>query len=715
MQPDPSQNPPTAQTGDGGGGSAQPTDWLALAQAAFNSSTTYFEANYRKSINDSIRAFNNQHPMDSKYVQPSYDKRSHLYRPKMRTVIRKNEAAIAAAFFSNLDVIATQALDPSNPAEQVSAEIMKEILKYRLEKSIPWFQIICGGLQDAQTTGVVCAHIHWEYEEEDEPTQAPLVTESGEEEESLPTGALKLGVEHQTPAQQEQAPVLGVTVESAQPRIVKDKPTIDLIPVENIRIDPAANWMDPINSSPYVIHLIPMYVQDVKGYMHSGEWMTYADGVIVSAIDGNASESTQTARNPGRENPYNSSTREVQDYEIVWVQRHIHRRNNCEYEFYTLGTQALLTEPRPLKETVFHGKRPYVMGNCVIETHKVMPSSIPTLGRGLSDESNEIVNQRSDNVKFVLNKKFIVKRGKESDVAGLVRNVPGGVVTMDDPQGDVRELTWPDVTQSAYEEQNRVDRDIDELLGNFNPASLMALTGSGNQPARNMAMLGQSQGTMTEYAIRTYVETFVAPVLRQLVLLEQEYETDQVILALAAKKSKGFQKLGIDRVTDDLLMAELTISVNVGMGATDPMMKLQKFLGGIQAYVGMLRYSPQGMNMPEVGKEIFGYLGYGDATRFFTSDDPGKQMMQQQIQQLMKAVQELQGKLKEKQTGHMVNLRKADIAAGAKLEATKIHEQHEDRRNVATHIRALAENSNKMQLGMMAHAAKAAAPVRAVK
>ena len=77
---------------------------------------------------------------------------------------------------------------------------------------------------------------------------------------------------------------------------------------------------------------------------------------------------------------------------------------------------------------------------------------------------------------------------------------------------------------------------MDELLGNFNPAAIM-MAGAANAPARNMSMLNQSNGTLVEYLIRTYVETFVQPVLRHLILLEQAYETDRVVLGLAAKNS----------------------------------------------------------------------------------------------------------------------------------------------------------------------------------
>jgi len=319
-----------------------------------------------------------------------------------------------------------------------------------------------------------------------------------------------------------------------------------------------------------------------------------------------------------------------------------------------------------------------------------MPAPITQLAKGLQDETNEIANQRIDNVKFVLNKKWFVKRGKEADVNGLIRNVPGGVVMLDDPNEDVREINWPDVTGSSFQEHQTLSLEMDELLGSFNPAALM-IAGANNSPAKNMQMVSNSSGTLTEYLIRTYVETFVQPVLRMLMLLEQKYETDQVVLAFAGKRAELFQRFGIDQVTDELLEKELTLTVNVGMGATDPNAKLNRFIAGITAYTAVISRPAPGLNVAEVGKEIFAHLGYADGARFTTVDNPQVLQLQQQLQQAMGVIQQLQQKSKEKQTGHMVSLQKARENNQTKLQTVQIQEQNENRRAAATHIRALME------------------------
>jgi len=592
------------------------------------------DGNFRKAWEDSIRAFNNQHPSDSKYNQPAYDKRSKLYRPKIRAVIRKNEAAAAAAFFSNMDVVSITASDQSSKPQLVSAEVMKQLIQYRLTHSIPWFQTVLGGLQDAQVTGAVCAHVHWRYD--------------------APQGI--------------------------------DTPVVDLVPIENVRFDPSASWLDPVGTSPYFIQLIPMYAMDVKSKMESGEWL---ESTVSMSTAGAAMDSTRMARNTNREDPQSADNRALDDYDIAWVQRHIHRRDGEDWEFYTLGDYALLTDAVPLKAAIFHGKRPYVIGCCVLETHKTLPSGVPTLARGIEDELNEIANQRIDNVKFALNKKWFAKRGVEVDLAGLVRNVPGGVVMMNDPINDVREITWPDVTQSAYVEQQGLDMSMDELLGNFNPAALM-MSGAGNAPARNMAMTSQSNGTLVEYLIRTYVETFIQPVLRQLILLEQKYETDMVIMGTAAKNSKLLQRFGVDQVTDDMLNQEITLTVNVGMGATDPTQKLQKFLTAMTSFSQMLQKPIPGVNMVEVGKEIFGHLGYQDGSRFFTVENPQVAQQQQQMQQMQQAIQQLQEKLKEKETAQMIGLQKTRETNQTKEKIEVLKQENENKRALATHFIALS-------------------------
>ena len=232
---------------------------------------------------------------------------------------------------------------------------------------------------------------------------------------------------------------------------------------------------------------------------------------------------------------------------------------------------------------------------------------------------------------------------------------------------------------------------MNELLGNFNPAQLLQ-GGNLNAPQRNLHLLSQGTGSLVEYLLRTFVETWVQPTMRQLLKLEAHYETNETLLSLAAAKSLAFQRYGVDKVTDDMLDQNMSLRVNVGMGATDPSMKLQKFMIAMTSFSKMMHEAPPGIDLKEVGKEIFGHLGYADGTRFFTNDDPNVAKLTQQLQQAMAMIQQLQAQIKEKQSGHQVGIAKTVIKGKQDTERAQMVEMHKDRRELATHIRALTEH-----------------------
>lgn len=566
--------------------------WLKRALDAYSASTTYFDNSIRRQIEEDLRQASGKHPLGSKYLSDSYKARSKLFRPKTRTAIRKNEAVAAAAFFSTSDLISVTPEDDSIEEQKISAEIMQELLQYRLSKTIPWFMTVIGAYQDAMTVGVVASKQVWEYN-------------------------ARNGI---------------------------DKPTVDLIPVENVRIDPGAKWCDPINSSPYVIHMIPMYVKDVKLRMTTidektgqPKWLPLTDGQILSAIN-LRSDSTRQTREHDRSDSKDNITA-ITDFTVVWVHENYVNDGGEDWVYFTMGTEHMLTAPKPIAEVYFHGKRPIVMGCSVIETHKIYPGGIPRMTRDVSAEINEIANQRIDNVKFAMNKRYFVKRGQQVDLRSLTRNVPSSVTLMNNPESDVKILDTPDVTSSSYQEQDRLNLDFDDMAGAFSQSSVQS-NRNLNETVGGMNTLTANSDQMSEYQLRTFVETWMEPVLRQLVLLEQYYESDETVLGLAGKKAQLFQRFGIDQPTDEMLMQEFTVNVNAGIGASNPQKQVERFVYGMNSLAGIMGEEVmQKINMEEVVTELFGKLGYRDGKRFFNIEEDAKySQLQQQVQALQAAL-----------------------------------------------------------------------------
>lgn len=620
-------------------------DFADIGRKAFHASSSYFDMNYRKDLDNSLRAFNNQHASDSKYNSETFNKRSKLYRPKTRTIMRKNEAALAAALFSNLDLIETQAVDGSNKEELVSADVMKEVLQQRLTVSIPWFQFSIGGFQDAMAQGIAIAKIYWCHR--------------------------------------------GITRRDGKYHVKEDQPVMELIPIENFRFDPSASWVDPVGTSPYLIEQIPMYIGDVLERMENDDpkgkrWKRLTMDQMMMARE-NADDSTRSARTNQNQDA-SQQDRMVDDYDIVWVHRHIHRYRGEDFEFYMLASKYMLTDPEPLVANVWHGDRDYVVGSWTVETHKAVPCSLPTLTRGLQEETNDIQNQRSDNVKLVLNKRWFAKRSANVDTTSLVRNVPGGVTMVNDPEKDVKEVSWPDVTQSAYEEQSRVDADFDSLVGNFNP---MALGPGGRNPRESFRTMNAVQSPalmMTEFALMTYCQTFLLPCLRQLVLLEQYYESDMVLLAVAGQKAKITQRFGVDEITDAILEKRIAVNINIGMGATDPVMKMQRFSSAIHTYAEVCAKPPPGVDLKEVGKEFMALAGYQDGQRFFNADDPDKIKMQQMLALMQKKLAKLELEKANRHEANVVRLQTAREANLTKIITTDKQHQKEGKHLLVGHL-----------------------------
>lgn len=656
-------------------------DWMQVARAAYDDSTSFLNANQRTPWETAYRHFLNRHAGGSKYHSESYRHRSRIFRPKTRSAVRKGEAACAAAFFSTMDVVNVTAENDADPMQLASAGLMHEILNYRLTKTVPWFLTCVGAYQDTDVVGVCISKQYWAFEEEETGTELVADVE-GPEPVIDETGTIEM-------------------IERPITQPVRDEPVIELIAPENLRIDQSADWMRPIETSPYLIHLIPMYVGDVKARMKQGAagktgqaaWKTLSDGQIAKAMEPDE-DSIRQAREGDRQDAYEDRA-SVRNHQIVWVHENFIRWDGEDWQFFTLGTEALLTEPRPAMEAYPRIGRPFVMGYSNVEAHKTYPTSKVTLTSELQKETNEITNQRLDNVKLALNGRYFVRTGRSTDLAALRRSVPGGVVLTENPTDDIRWERPQDVTASSFQEQDRLNIEFDDLAGAFSPSSV-ASNRKLNETVGGMNLLSNSASAISEYDLRVFTETWVEPVMRQLVLLEQMYETDTVVLGLAADKARLRQKFGIDRITDELLENQLTINVNVGIGAQDPQTQLQRFMFGLQA-LGEIAQNPMAaryLNIEEAIKEIFGKLGYRDGMRFFNFEgDPQVQMLQDQMQQMKQAMDEMQAELEDKKADRQAKVQIAQIGAQADLTEQEMQGRQElEKTGLEGQIRLIAEN-----------------------
>lgn len=623
-------------------------DWcIQQARTCFTVSTDYITANVTQKWERSLSHFQSRHGSGRPYSAPNY-KRSRVFRPKTRTSIKGQEAALTAAVFSTLEAVNVEALNPQNQEAVASAAINKALMNYRLHRgTIPWFLTTVGAFQDTKVYGLCVSHQYWDYRVD---TQIiPAVDQDGQPVMGdSPSGPVAMGVEKK--------------------RVRADRPVCDLLEPENFRFDPMADWRDPIGTSPYLIMLKPMYAGEVMEMMELGPsktgqapWRKYDMGQILSTRRELESQ-TRRAREGTRTDPAQEQVGNA--YTTLWAHLNIIRVDGDDLAYWTLGTELVMTEPVLLSEMYPHlreGERPFVLGISAIEAHKNYPAGDVEQGSGLQEEINDIANQRMDNVKLVLNKRYHVRRGSQVDLDALIRNVPGGGVHMNDIEKDVKVVNTPDVTGSSYQEQDRLSVEFDDMLGSFSQSSVMN-NRNLNETVGGMDKMGSSANSITDYGIRIFLSTWIEKVLSQLVRMEQMYETDEVVLAIAADDSKLFTKFGFSAVTDSLLRHDLHVQGDLGIGNTDPIKRVERLIFGISKTAEIPGVAER-IKGQAVTQEVFGALGYRNGKQFIRDDEEQAQWDKDHPQPMPP---EIQVKMEE------LKIRKADNEARDKRETIKM-------------------------------------------
>lgn len=646
---------------------------IEKAQAIYANSTDYLNANIVNQWEQSLHHFNNEHapgsPMYAKKL-----KRSKLFRPKTRSTIKAQEAAMAVAAFSSKDLLIVEAENPSDKAQQVSAQITKNLMQYRLEKRMPWFLTFMGGWQDTKVYGVCISHQYWSFVEDTD--LVPALDENGE----------------QVMGEDDEGNPVPMGEERTKIRV--DKLCCDLIAPENFRFSPMCDWRDPANTSPYITYMMPIYAGEALEMMEKVQpdtgmptWRKYTLSEIL-ATRREQDDRTRQARE-GRDRIDPAQTEDSGDeFTVVWAHMNIIRVDGEDLYFWTMGTELPLTGIRKLRDDypwLEEGERPFVVGFSTIEAHRNYPASDAEQMSGLQVEINTIANQRIDNVKLVLNKRYYVRRGAQVDLEALMRNTPGGGVMMNDTDKDVREVDTPDVTSSSYVEHDRLATELDELIGSFSTGTMSS--SNAGKAVGTMSMAQQTAGSVQDYGIRVFMETWARPVMFQLMRLIQRYETDEVLLALAVENSDLWQRYGINKATDDILTQRLSLDVDVGIGNTDPMRRVERLIFGVSNVMGIPGLAERVKPM-EVANEIFGSLGYKNAKRFFRDDQEQQAYVEETGPQIPPEIQaqmrELDLKEKESTERHereTMNIQldfeaeMAKVAANNDLTLTQLYEK----------------------------------------
>lgn len=563
-------------------------EWIDLGRRCYNAGKTYYDTGWRSEHIENTYLFRGEHSPSSKYSDPVYRLRSKTFRPLTRMASRSWEADVAAALFMNDDYMNVSAQAKQDSVAAESAGVIQSVMNIRLEQ-MKWYSICMGAAQDAFINGPVFSKVYWKQDFGMYPQQSEITD-----------------------------PITGITFPGPVEWVVKrtvNMPMIDLILPENLLIDPKASWVDPIGTADYIVHQKQMSVDAVRRKMDLGEWNGYEDNQILSCRWAMDDEATRNAkRGEGAPDP-NDNDGADDDYENVRILEVIVRRNGCDYVYDMMGESFLLSWPQPLETRYHHGHRPFTAGTSLIESHNTMPDSKAKIGAPLQNAVNEVANNRMDNVKLALNKRSVVRRGANIDINGLTRSTPGGVVLTGNPEADIKTLDIGDVTGSSYQETEQLTMEMNELQGTFS-AQAVANNREMNETVGGMEMLSSAATKVVDHDIRTFVNTWVEPTLRLVMLNIQYYEDEQLVVEQALGQAGKFPRLQYQDLDDDFFVKQLMLKCDTGLGATNPQQRVNTLLMAVDRVMALPGMAEK-LDSVAVARRLFANVGLGTGEQFF--------------------------------------------------------------------------------------------------
>jgi hypothetical protein len=613
--------------------------FVMLYRDALRTGRQFAETSLHPAYRDSYAVFANKHVGQSKYLSERYKGRSRLVRPKTRTAVRKRQATAAASLFSSRDVVNITPENAADPMQDASAKLNHAILNYRLTRTkesggVAWFMTVMGAVQDAAITGVVVSKQFWEVKRE----------------------------------------TLG--------RIVTSQPAVQLYPAENVIRDPAADWADQSQSGSYLILRNPVAVHEALHMIRTdASWERLSDDDVRKAVDtrydAQAIRQSRESSAAGQDRMNNQTVGGNTDFSIVWLDECFMRVDGEQYVYWMLG-EKVARRPVLVGQAYPHakGKRPVAIGVAEIEAHRTNPMSPVQSWLPLQFEANDLTNMALDGIKNTLNPLAKVKAGRGVSLQQVQNRSPDSVLlvqSMDDVEWD----RPTDISGMAFHAMDRLNADFDDAAGQFNSSSVQT-NRQLNDTVGGMKLMNAGASMIGDFDLKTLIETWIEPCLNQLLLLEQYYEDDPVILSLAAQGS-GLVEQGLTTVTDALIEQPLMVHVDVGMGATDPQQRIARFTVAWQAALSI--FGPamiaKEAKRDMVLNEIFALAGYKEGKRFFNdtlAEDP-------RLAEMAQAVQQLQGELASRDKELETKLRDTEMRMQGALAQIMLKGQVECRRD----------------------------------
>ena len=176
----------------------------------------------------------------------------------------------------------------------------------------------------------------------------------------------------------------------------------------------------------------------------------------------------------------------------------------------------------------WHGKKPFVRGVFEQLPNEFYGLSAVGLVEHLQHELNTTRNQRIDNVSFVLNRMWKVRRGADIDDSELVSR-PHGVVHVDNPD-DVTPFEMNDVTPSSYNEEARIRHDAENALAV--PAVVRGVDSPAKETATEVSVKASNASIRFDVKMLLFEDMGIKRLINLMDLNNQQFFTQPRLIKL---------------------------------------------------------------------------------------------------------------------------------------------------------------------------------------
>lgn len=202
------------------------------------------------------------------------------------------------------------------------------------------------------------------------------------------------------------------------------------------------------------------------------------------------------------------------------------------------STIPQMTQLGPMVSSPFPYDNPLVQYKYVPIPDEFFGMGIPEILEVLQEDKNLIRSARRDNIDLCINKILQTKEGSDFNY-DLIRFFPGAI--WPDTLGKIEPLEIQDVTQSSYQEEARIQSDMENALSLFGYAR--GMTPQHTEQPTTVMKLQQASMNRQDINVKMAETTVLQEIARKIVALNRRYMKQQTYEAIIGEPDAGFYRL----------------------------------------------------------------------------------------------------------------------------------------------------------------------------